>query len=537
MPEGREGRESDLADTRALVSAALAALEVNRERIDDLNVYPVPDGDTGTNMTLTVRAAADALGRSSAESRRELARELTRACLMGARGNSGVILSQLVRGALEVLAEREDVALPDVARALRAASDAAYGAVREPQEGTILSVARALAERAEDLAAQDASRPLVEALPELVSAADDALARTPAELPLLAEAGVVDAGGAGLVELARGLAAHLRGEALPEPPAASAGLPLEAVHRELSRFRYCTSFFVEGEGAEPESLEHELAAFGDSLLVVGGPGAVKVHVHTDDPGRALTLAAAMGVLEEVDIKNMHAQTREREGRLAGEAETVRSEVVAVCAGAGNARLFRSLGAGRVVSGGQTMNPPTSELLAAIEAAPAEEVVVLPNNKNVVLAAEQAAREAGRRAVVVPTTTVQAGLAAMVAFDPGRSADENAREMVEAAASVRAGAVTRASRAASFDGVDVEEGHFLGLVDGRPVATGTALADVARRVVELLLEGGPDVLTILVGEGAAGVDGLRDEIARAHPDLELEVHEGGQPHYPLLLAAE
>ncbi|MDQ4018854.1 MAG: DAK2 domain-containing protein [Actinomycetota bacterium] len=529
MPEGRQGQEGALG----LVAAALASLEASRERIDNLNVYPVPDGDTGTNMALTVRAVHDALAGSSAETRAQAARVITRAVLMGARGNSGVILSQLVRGAVEVLGGDEEIDDVVLARALRGASDAGYAAVREPQEGTILTVARALAERAEEIAGE--SHALGNVLAELLARAEGALARTPEQLTVLREAGVVDAGGAGLVEIVRGIAAHVRGEPLPEAPAETQALPLEAVHRELSRYRYCTTFFVEGDEVDPERLEADLRELGDSLLVVGTPGAVKAHLHTDEPGRALSLATAVGVIDEVDVKNMHVQTVERTERLLGaQAATA---VAAVVAGEGNERLFRDLGAAAIVAGGQSMNPPASAIAEAIDAAGAAEVIVLPNNPNVVLAAEQAAASASRRALVVTTRTMQAGLAALVAFDPGRSAEDNAEEMRAAADAVRTGAVTRASRTTVLGGLAVEEGQFLGLVDGEAVACGAVCEEVARAVAERLLDGRADVLTILLGEGSDDVDGLCAALADAHPGVEIEVHPGGQPHYPLLLAAE
>jgi DAK2 domain fusion protein YloV len=535
VPQGRQGPKGALDTARSLVAAALAALEASRERIDNLNVYPVPDGDTGTNMALTVRAVRDGLARSNAATAEEAAAEVTRAALMGARGNSGVILSQLVRGAAEAIAAAGRVDAETLARSLRSASDAGYAAVREPQEGTILTVARALAERAEGVAN---SAPIAEVLPEILAAGDAALARTPEQLPMLAEAGVVDAGGAGLLELVRGIAAHVRGEPLPERAEAVEPLPLEAVHRELSRFRYCTSFFLEGDEVDPARLERELGEFGDSLLVVGSAGAVKVHFHTDDPGRGLSLATAVGVVDEVDVRNMHAQTVEREERLVSVAgEPARSTVVVVSAGAGNARLFESLGATRVVEGGQTMNPPTSEILAAIEATGADEVIVLPNNRNVVLAAEQAAEASSKRVVVVPTEAIQGGLAAMVAFDAARGAEENAEEMRSAALAVRAGAVTRASRTTVLGDVPVEQGDFLGLVDGEAVASGPLVDAVAREVVERLVSADADVLTILLGDESPDVSALRDELGSAYPELEIEVHEGGQPHYPLLFAAE
>jgi uncharacterized protein len=523
VPEVGPRREGRLDVARA----ALAALEASRTRIDDLNVYPVPDGDTGTNMTMTVRAVVDALERDPDA-------DLGRAILMGARGNSGVILSQLVRGALEALPEDDAPDAAAVARALRGASDAGYAALRDPQEGTILTVARALAEKAEELA--PAAPPLPEALAELVTHGEEALARTTEQLAVLRQAGVVDAGAAGLLEILRGIAAHVSGELLPEPTPLLASIPDEAIHQELSRFRYCTSFYVEGDEAEPERLEEELGRLGDSLLVVGARGAVKVHVHTDEPGAALALGTAVGVVEEVDIKNMHAQTADREERLAAAAEPAACGAVAVCAGVGNRRLFESLGA-TCVEGGQSMNPATAEIVSAVERLDAREAVVLPNNKNVILAAEQAVAATSKPARVVATRSLQAGLGAMVCFDPARPVEENAAQMEEAAAGVRAGAVTRASRDAVVGGVPVGEGQYLGLVEGEPVTAGPVLQPVARDVLERLLEPGADVLTILAGDGAEGVDDLVSFLSEEHPALEVEVHDGGQPHYPLLFSAE
>jgi uncharacterized protein len=503
----------------------LAALEASRARIDDLNVYPVPDGDTGTNMTETARAVVSALDRDPGA-------DIVRAALMGARGNSGVILSQLVRGAVEALGDEGEMDAPAVARALRGASDAGYAAVRNPQEGTMLTGARELAEKAEALAPSDP--PLTEALAELVAHGERALAATTDQLDVLREAGVVDAGGAGVLEILRGIAAHVRGEPLPELEGVTGGIPLEAVHQELSRYRYCTSFFVEGETIDPEELERELTKLGDSLLVVGGPGAVKVHVHTDEPGAALALATDRGVIAEVDIKNMHVQTADRTQRLKREAGV--TGAVAVVLGGGNRRLFESLGAS-TVAGGETMNPSTADLLAAVDALPESGVVLLPNSKNVVLAAEQAAEQSGKDVRVIPTRSLQSGLGALVAFDSSRPLDENVAEMEEAAAAVRAGSVARASRSATIGAVDVAEGEFLGLVDGEPVASGKALEPVATDVVARLVGGGADVLTVLVGEGAGESEGVVDAIRVEHPSLEVEVHEGGQPHYPLLFAVE
>jgi len=488
----------------------------------------VPDGDTGTNMTLTVRAMRDALAASDATEAGDVARDAIRACLMGARGNSGVILSQIVRGAAEALARGEDQAT-----AFSAAADAGYASVREPEEGTILTVGRALADRAEQ--ARDEGLETGEALARIVDAGEEALARTLEQLPILRQAGVVDAGGAGLLELVRGIALHVRGEPLPERAAGPERLPLESVHLEPSAFRYCTSFFLEGDGAEPAKLERELQSHGDSLLVVGSPGSVKVHLHTNDPGRVLSLATGIGVVDEVDIKNMHAQIAERDARIL--SVPAKSGVVAVVAGSGNERLFRSLGAAAIVEGGQSMNPAASAILEAAAGVEASETIVLPNNPNVLLTARQAAALAGSPVVVVPTESLQAGLAALVAYDPSRSAVENAEAMEVAATEARTGSVTRASRSTRLGALDVEEGSFLGLVEGEPVASGPVLDTVAREVVERLLGEGSDVLTVLVGDGADHPDDLRAELEAAHPELEIEVHDGGQPHYPLLFSVE
>jgi len=533
--------ERDLELVRGLVGGALASLETSRGRIDDLNVYPVPDGDTGTNLTLTVRAVADAVDSAEPGDRPTLAHAVARAALMGARGNSGVILSQMVRGVADVLAQSTNGIDPALtARALRGASDAAYRAVRRPVEGTMLSVIRELAEEAERRATD--TEPLGELLVELVRHGEDAVARTPEQLDVLREAGVVDAGGAGLVELLRGLAGAVTGEALPAAPAAEAPSGADAIHSEPSRYRYCTVFVVEGEELDRDALEAQLERLGDSLVVVGDETAIKVHVHTDDPGAVLSIGTAEGTIGGVEIANMHEQAEQRERRLSLVPSTrARSGVVAVVPGEGNRRLFESLaepvGAIRVVSGGQTANPSTAELLAAVEELEADEAIILPNNPNVRLAAEHAVEHAQRLAELVPTASIPAGLAALVAYDGTRSAAENAVEMAAAAAAVATGEITRASRDVELDGVAIRSGDWLGLADGTPVAGGDDFADVAFQVVARLLAEPRALLTLLTGAEPPPLDGLVERLAAAHPGLEVEVHEGGQPHYPLLLGAE
>jgi len=539
--------DRDLVAVQRVVGSALATLEASRRRIDDLNVYPVPDGDTGTNLTMTVRAVADAVEESSASDRRSLARDVARGALMGARGNSGVIFSQIVRGAADVLAETTNGVDPTIAaRALRGATDAAYRAVRRPVEGTMLSVIRELAEEAESRATNGSGdAPLGDLLIELVRRGEEAVARTPEQLAVLRDAGVVDAGGAGLLELVRGVASAVSGEPVPEAPRAEEHLSVEAIHQELSRFRYCTVFLVEGENLDRERLEDQLEQLGDSLLVVGDESALKVHVHTDRPGDALSLGTDVGTIDRIEIANMHEQTHRREERLLAAVPDVATGqavagVVAVVAGDGNRRLFESLavnGPIRVVEGGQTMNPSTADLLDAIRSLDAAEAVLLPNNSNVLLAAEQAALHADRPVEVVPSDSIPAGLAAMLAFDGARSAAEIAVEMRQAVEGVATGEVTIASRDVQWNGVAIRKGEWLGLADGEPVAGGSSFDDVAAEVVERLLAEPREVLTLLKGADEPQLEALLERIAAAHPSLEVDVQEGGQPHYPLLLSAE
>ncbi len=551
---------TDLDRVREIAGTALAALERSRRRIDDLNVYPVPDGDTGTNLTLTGRAIVEDLESSTATDRPAIVHEVTRSALMGARGNSGVIFSQIVRGAAETLGVEEDeISEKVLARAFRAASDAAYRAVRKPVEGTMLSVIREIAEEAEAHAGDGLG--VDRFLAQLVRRGEEAVARTPEQLEVLREAGVVDAGGAGLLEIVRGVAAGVAHAELPEAPVETEELAVEAIHQELSRYRYCTAFLIEGQELDADSIEAELERLGDSLLVVGDASALKVHVHTDEPGNALSIGTAVGVIDRIEIANMHEQTLKREERLleAAAEPPVRERgpvegvwgnrevrpapteattgIVAVVAGKGNRLLFESLGASRIVEGGQTMNPSTAELVAAIEAAPGEEVIVLPNNSNVILAAEQAVAHAEKRAEVVATDSLPAGLAAMVVFDLNRDAADNAADMREVLATVATGEVTVASRDVEMNGLAIRQGAYLGLADGEAIAGGTDFDEVAGAVVERLLAEPRGVLTLLTGEDEPDLAPLLERVGAEHPDVELEVQQGGQPHYPLLLGAE
>jgi uncharacterized protein len=528
----------ELEIVRRLARAALQNLEAHRRRIDDLNVYPVPDGDTGTNLVLTLRSVVETLDTSDAEGSAAVAKELSRAALMGARGNSGVIFSQIVRGFVDVLGEHEDASTPRLRRAFRGASDAAYRAVKRPVEGTMLTVIREMAEEGE----RKENRRLAphEFLAAVLARGEDALSRTPEMLDVLRDAGVVDAGGAGLVEIARGLTLELAGEPLPEAPVEGESLAFDAIHQELSRYRYCTVFLVEGEGLDQAGLEATLEQIGDSLLVVGDPSALKVHVHTDEPGLALAAGTALGVVEGVEIANMHAQTAQRSERLSetpASLPTLETGLVAVCPGQGNRRLFESLGATKVIEGGQTMNPSAAEIVAAIDAVPADEVLVLPNNSNVVLTAEQAAALSLKAVRVIPSRSVQAGLAAMGRYIPTNSPEQNEEDMLDALGSVRTGEVTVASRDAELDGVRIAKGAYLGLVEDAAVVAADDLQTVALEVVGRVLDGERGWLGILTGEGAPPVEELLAAVNAAHPDVDVEVHDGGQPHYPLLVVAE
>ncbi|HLG09644.1 MAG TPA: DAK2 domain-containing protein [Gaiellaceae bacterium] len=529
----------ELEAVRHLSRCALQNLEAHRRRIDDLNVYPVPDGDTGTNLVLTLRSIVEALDSSTAAQSDAVAKDVTRAALMGARGNSGVIFSQIVRGFVGVLGQSEDVSTPRLRRAFRSASDAAYRAVKRPVEGTMLTVIREMAEEGERKEIRRLPGP--EFLATVLARGEDALARTPEMLDVLRNAGVVDAGGAGLVEIARGLVLGASGEPVPEAPVEAEALSLAAIHQELSKYRYCTVFVVEGENLDQVALESTLEQMGDSLLVVGDESALKVHVHTDDPGAALSAATLLGVVESVEIANMHHQTAQREDRLLGSGSvsipTLETGVVAVCPGRGNRRLFESLGATRVIEGGQTMNPSAAEIVEAIDAVPAAEVLVLPNNSNVILAAEQAALHSVKAVRVVPSTSVQAGLAAMGRYVSTNTPEQNEEDMLDALASVATGEVTIASRDAELDGIQIRKGDVLGLVDGTAVAAAADMDAVLSEVVSRVLVGGREWLAILTGDGAPPLDGLVAAVERDHPGVVIEVHDGGQPHYPLLVVAE
>jgi DAK2 domain fusion protein YloV len=550
---------------RMVVKAALAQLEERRAEVNDLNVFPVADGDTGDNMALTLNAVVAELDRLAGDGgrtideigREEIVESVARAALLGARGNSGVILSQLIRGAAEELASRPGELVDPVlvGAAMAHAADRAYASVRDPAEGTILTVVREMAHRiASELAhmpetrlgpnappeVQDAA--LAEILERALEAGDEALKRGPDLLPVLREAGVVDAGGYAVTIIFAGIVAALRGA---DPPPLDHHAPARVTHpqHDSSTYRYCTNFAVTGaEMGDATGWGERLELLGDSVLVVGDPTTLKVHVHTDEPERATGLfEAAGGSVSHLDVADMRVQIAERAERLAasgngGGASVAAPRAAAACgalavvAGDGMRVLFEGLGL-YTLNGGPTLNPSTYDLLAGIHAVPAEAVVVLPNSPNVVMAAERAADLSDKRVVVVPTRSQQAGLAAAVALEPGHDVVSNAEGMRAALERVRTGAVAPAAR---DDGQGrFRAGEAVGFVDEKIVAWG-APEPTLREVFDRL-GGGAELLTCIAGDGAPLPEARVAQLAPA--GVELECSDGGQPSYWWLVAAE
>jgi uncharacterized protein len=555
---GRAADRSRVSDPsivrfRAVVEAGLVALESRREEVNDLNVFPVADGDTGDNMVLTLRAVLQELDRLAGASegrtideigRDEIVASVARAALLGARGNSGVILSQLIRGAAEELASRPGELVDPVliGAALARAVDQAYGSVREPAEGTILTVVREMAHRVaselahmpdarlgEDATAGEQDLVIAEVIERALEAGQESVTRGPDLLPVLREAGVVDAGGYALTVVLAGMVGALRGGDAPpveHHPAARVTHP----QHSSTTFRYCTNFAVTGAGLEQRSFIGQLERIGDSVLVVGDASTLKVHVHTDEPDRATALFAAHGVISHLDVADMREQVQRRDDRLTSPAPTAVCGALAVANGQGLQALFEGLGV-RVLDGGPTLNPSTYDVLAAIHSIPAEQVVVLPNSANMALTAARAAELSDKRVMVVRAHSPQAGLAAAMTLDPTRGANANAAAMRAALQHIRTGAVAPAGRddpAGRF-----RAGDAVGFVSDELVAWGNPQATL-KTVIGQLAEGA-ELITCLRGAGAP----LADEAVRAliTGEVELELCDGGQPSYWWLLSAE
>ncbi|MEY2588252.1 MAG: fatty acid kinase [Acidimicrobiaceae bacterium] len=541
---------------RAVVHGYRDALLAHKEGINRLNVYPVPDGDTGTNMALTLDSVCEELG-AAPQDMTATCKAISHGSLMGARGNSGVILSQILRGVADVLRDADHPDGADgatVAAALDAAQSAAYEAVMRPVEGTILTVVRAAAEGAQAAASEGGSL-----LPVVVAArerAADALARTPELLQVLKDAGVVDAGGTGFLLLLDVLLHEIDGRPVPEPDPTLATLDIAAIahgssdEHAVGDLRYEVMYFLEAPDATIPAFKDVWAGIGDSIVVVGGDGIWNCHIHTDDIGAAVEAALDAGRPRSIRVTDLLEQMEEerwvREGAEAAGAEEpphvnapVTTAVVAVATGDGIRRIFHSLGVQRIVTGGQSMNPSTAQLVEAVESAPAGEVVILPNNKNIIPVAEQVQAQTTKVVHVVPTRGITEGFAALVTYDPEASAEENAAEMTDAAGNVAAGEVTRAVRDAPSEAGPIREGDYLGLArDGiRAVDAGLAAAAIA--LLDTLIRDDHEIVTIIEGEGASNADTRRitEWLREHHPDVAPEVHHGGQPLYPYLFGVE
>lgn len=534
------------------LNAATAWVEHHVAEINALNVFPVPDGDTGSNMWLTLQSAVAEAAANGSAGIGAVAHAASHGALMGARGNSGVILSQILRGIARSLDAKETASAADLAAALSEGAATAYRGVIKPVEGTMLTVARDSAVEAEAAAKDGAD--VVEMMKRTVLAAQASLARTPSLLPVLAEAGVVDAGGQGYVTFLEGMLRHFSGEALSGTARPATRQPVAVAQTEAAvepAYGYCTEFIIKGNDIDVEGLRSMIAARGESVLVVGEPSLVKVHLHTFDPGEILSAAVKLGTLHKIKIDNMEEQHREflRNGMLnldeeaalpkEEEPEKLAIAVVAVVSGAGLTEVFRSLGAHIVVPGGQTMNPSTSELLQAVEAAPSDAVLLLPNNSNIILTARQVVAITKKQIEIVPTETLPQGIAALMAFNYEADLANNARAMTRALQSVRTIEVTRAVRTVRFDGVEVAEGAPIALVDGQLVHTGDNLAEVAIKALAGSGAETSDLITIYFGEGttAAEAQDLSAAIQDRWPNVAIEVVDGGQPHYPYMISIE
>ena len=534
------------ADLRRVVLRFRDALRSHQEELNRLNVYPVPDGDTGTNMALTLESVAHEL--ATAEAMGEVCTAMTRGSLMGARGNSGVILSQILRGVAEVCAPLASMGPADLAVAMRRAADAAYEAVLRPVEGTILTVVRETAEAIETLPDADLGALLAHA----AEAADAAVARTPDLLPVLREAGVVDAGGKGFTLLLAAFLETVSGRPIPEPSLGLTPVSVEAHLRgdDVAGLRYEVMYLLDAPDSSIRAFKDTWGALGDSIVVVGGDGIWNCHVHTNDIGSAIEAGVEAGRPHQIRVTDLFEQVaHEHEWVAAGGAPggladlaangPCETAVVAVAVGNGVGRLLTSLGVQVVIAGGQSMNPSTAQILEAVEATSAENVIVLPNNKNIIPVAQQVDALTQRRVEVIATTSIVEALAALVGYDPRADLGSNVAALTEAAARIRTGEVTRAVRDAVTDFGPVHEGDWIA-IDARGICASTKSAvDAVQELLARLVDDESEIVTVIIGAEARPGDTarIREHLALAHPDVEAEFHEGGQPLYPYLVGVE
>ncbi len=550
--------------------AASAWLDLHVDSINSLNVFPVPDGDTGTNMSLTMRAAIAEVTPAPNDPVSDTMRAVSQGALMGARGNSGVILSQILRGVARALDGKRTIGPQDLVSALAEGADTAYQGVMKPVEGTILTVAREAARMAERAADNGAT--LCGVLETALEGAQSALALTPSLLPVLAEAGVVDAGGQGLVRLLEGALRQVQGQEVEMTDIAAAATHTESAGlddaSQESLYNYDTQFIITGDGLDVSAIRDYIATMGDSVLVVGDELTVKVHVHCDLPGKALDYGISQGMVSAIIIENMQLQYEEfrghvpaatppssgngshtsepltleqgaAHGHLATPETMTSTSVIAVASGEGLQRILESIGVSQVVSGGQTMNPSAQDLLDAIDRAPSDRVIVLPNNSNIVLAACQARDLSDKKVVVIPTRSIPEGIAAMLAFNYQADLDTNADLMQQATSQVQTAEITSAVRSVQVNGLQVREGDIIGLVDGDLKTSGHSVPEVMLDLVAEMDLAERDIVTLYYGQGITEeqAEDVVNRLGKRYPDAEIECLDGGQAYYHYIISAE
>lgn len=552
--------EITATEFQAMMRVAAHRLTKNAEFVNSLNVFPVPDGDTGTNMSLTFQSGAKAVNENNAQAVGELSKSLAKGLLMGARGNSGVISSQIFRGFSKSMEEKTSLTAQDLADAFTSGVQTAYKAVMKPVEGTILTVAREGAKAGAKVAAQtDDIGAVVEAV---VEGSKKALLKTPELLPVLKEVGVVDSGGQGLVFIYEGFLEGLTGQApakdLYTPDEAEMDEMVNANHHQTAQMGteeiengYCTEIMVAlGDGTtvdrefDYDEFRNHLDGIGDSLLVVADDEVVKVHVHTEHPGTVMAYGQHFGSLMKIKVDNMRLQhdtivENDQQAAAPVQAEPVDTGIIAIAAGAGVAELFRSLGATYILSGGQTMNPSTQDILDAIQAANAKKVILLPNNKNIFLAAEQAAEVAEIPVEIVQSRTIAQGMTALLSFDPSAELQANQAAMTEALDTVISGQVTQAIRDTTLDGLEIRKDDYMGIIDGKIKVSTADRQTAAIEMVQTMLDEDSEIVTIIVGEDGdmTEAEAISDAIMAQDDELEVEIHEGDQPVYPYLISVE
>lgn len=520
-------------------------LENNKGPVNALNVFPVPDGDTGTNMSLTMQSAVKEIKAAKDNEVSTIADAAANGSLMGARGNSGVILSQIWRGFAKGLKNHATVDVKALTNALMEGSNTAYKAIMKPTEGTILTVIRETSEHAVKIS--DNFDDTVLFMEEIISKAKVVLERTPELLPVLKNAGVVDAGGKGLICIFEGMYYSMKsGELLELKKPAEAEQEVREERpifkAEDINFGYCTEFFIKGKNIKLEKYRDEVSVLGDSLVVVGDEGLLKVHIHTNNPGKVLELALTYGELSKIKIDNMREQHREllvREEDYKASKPMEKYGAVAVAMGEGIYDIFKDLGASEIIEGGQTMNPSTEDILKSINNVNAETVFIFPNNSNIILAANQAKSLAEKNVVVAPTKTIPQGISALMALDYDKNVEDNMMKIEKAISSVKSGLVTYAVRNSNYDGINIEEGNILGMVEGKIKGVGKDTLEVSRKVLEDMIDEDSSLISIYYGSDVTEEEAMKlsEEIGEYYSDCEIELHFGGQPLYYYILSVE